>query len=584
MKKFYPKNNLNLNAIFTSLFLIACLSLPTAKATAQNNVQLVPLTFNNTQNLLLPPSRTHDQGPYILPQPFSITAEIRVDASSSQSNDWEHIIEVGGREFGYNCPFRLEIGREGIWYVAVGDGQTSVGEEFQGNWNYNVWTRILITYANGTLKFYENDQLIHQFVANKNVNAVQGSLIVGSYQGQDRFFNGELRNGNIVSGVSGSPSGTATFNLPPYLQLPNFEFNGQFSETMGVYQFPQAFSLETEVRIDASNQWRHLIEVGGKEFGWNAPLRLETGNEGQWYLAVGDGASYVEAEFPGFWNYGDWTKILITYFNGTIRFYEQGQLIQQFVANKNMGAVQGSLILGSYQGQDRFFQGGLRNARIVTQDLTPPGAATSGMWQKLTDISALQTGDQIALKALHYSNNGHTTPINQFLTLHKGNTEASEHVRAMKQAPDASATFEIEIIPSGPTESFVHAFRESFDPNPHYIKLILKASNGYYLRKSGSTPQNMIATGEKQSPNNWLPEVFFLTRAQPAGLFKFFGILRSYDDHINFRLEGPNYSTNLFKINMHAAYSNMQQGNLINLQAEGGGSPEIGHFEIFYKR
>jgi|GEM_PF-3097835 hypothetical protein len=154
------------------------------------------------------------------------------------------------------------------------------------------------------------------------------------------------------------------------LQLPDTEFNGQTSQTVSLFRLPQSFSFTAEVRIDASNQWRHLIEVGGREYTWHCPLRIEVGNQGQWYIAVGDGTSYVDADFQGSWSYGVWTKILFTYVNGVGKFYENDKLIKEFAINKNVGAVQGSLILGSYKGTERFFQGAIRNGRIVAGELT----------------------------------------------------------------------------------------------------------------------------------------------------------------------------------------------------------------------
>lgn len=160
--------------------------------------------------------------------------------------------------------------------------------------------------------------------------------------------------------------------------LPDLELNGQLSQNLGGYQLPQDFSFEAEVRVDASNQWRHLVEVGGVEYEWHCPLRIEVGNEGQWYIAVGDGGSYVDTDFQGSWQYGVWTKVLFTYVNGVGKFYENDVLIKEFVINKNVGAAPGSLIVGSFKGTERFFQGGIKNGRIVTGELTPGGGSGGG--------------------------------------------------------------------------------------------------------------------------------------------------------------------------------------------------------------
>ena len=158
--------------------------------------------------------------------------------------------------------------------------------------------------------------------------------------------------------------------------LPDLEMDGQTTQNLGAYTLPQDFSFEAEVRTDASDQWRHLVEVGGVEYVWNSPFRVEVGNEGEWYFCIGDGASYGEAYFSGSWRYGDWVKVLFTYVNGVGKFYENGVLLHEAVINKNV-ALSGSLIVGSLQGTQRFFQGGIKNGRIVAGELTP-GAASGG--------------------------------------------------------------------------------------------------------------------------------------------------------------------------------------------------------------
>ena len=178
----------------------------------------------------------------------------------------------------------------------------------------------------------------------------------------------------VLMGVVFCPLGDATAQGD--VVLPDLEMNGQMTQNLGQYTLPQDFSFEAEVRIDASNQWRHLVEVGGVEYVWNSPFRLEVGNEGEWYFCVGDGASYQEAYFSGAWRYGDWVKVLFTYVNGVGKFYENGVLLHEAAFNKNV-AIPGSLIVGSFQGDNRFFQGAMKNGRIVAGELAP-GSASGG--------------------------------------------------------------------------------------------------------------------------------------------------------------------------------------------------------------
>ena len=163
----------------------------------------------------------------------------------------------------------------------------------------------------------------------------------------------------------------------PLLPLPNpvtdpIVFDGNTSATVALGTLPASFTVSAEVRIDASSQWQHVIELGGLEHGMTgAPFRLEVGNEGQWYVAIGDGTSYAEATIPGAWTYGSWTPITVTYNQGVCKLYENGQLLHTFTADKDVTLAEGSLILGSYQGNQRYFQGGLRNVSITAGE-TPP--------------------------------------------------------------------------------------------------------------------------------------------------------------------------------------------------------------------
>ena len=93
------------------------------------------------------------------------------------------------------------------------------------------------------------------------------------------------------------------------------EFDGSTSSTVALGTLPASFTVSAEVRVGASSQWQHVIEFGGVEHGNDAPFRLEVGNEGQWYVAVGDGASFSAADIQGAWNYGSWTQITVTEFS-----------------------------------------------------------------------------------------------------------------------------------------------------------------------------------------------------------------------------------------------------------------------------
>ena len=151
------------------------------------------------------------------------------------------------------------------------------------------------------------------------------------------------------------------------VEIPDAEFDGGTSHTIGVVTLPPSVSFSAEVRVDASDQWRHLIEVGGKEHGWNAPFRLEVGEEGQWYLSLGDGSDYREASAYGSWTYGQWIDVRFTYAGGVARLFENGDQILELDAGMDITAVSGSTIVGSFQGETRFFEGAIRNAELTSE-------------------------------------------------------------------------------------------------------------------------------------------------------------------------------------------------------------------------
>ncbi|MEP0987358.1 LamG domain-containing protein [Ekhidna sp.] len=148
-------------------------------------------------------------------------------------------------------------------------------------------------------------------------------------------------------------------------------FSGSNTEIIGTSRLTSTFSFSADIKVDDSDQWRHLIELGAQEFNWYCPFRLEVGEEGQWYVAVGDGEDYIDAEVSGQWKYGEWVKVLFTYENGVAKLYENGNLIKKFSSPLDVTSKSGTLILGSNKGESRFFQGVIKNAQLVSAVITP---------------------------------------------------------------------------------------------------------------------------------------------------------------------------------------------------------------------
>ena len=328
-------------------------------------------------------------GHFQLPGSFEVHAEIRVNESAQ----WNHVIEIGGLEHGFNAPLRLEVGDEGQWYVAVGDGASFAEADFAGNWRYGDWVKIAFRYDGSVGSFYEYDDQggknhLGDLQADLNVSQVAGTMILGSHQGGSRYFSGAVRQMNVIH-LTGDYAGRFGLNMPGVV-----EFDGQTAYSLGSVTLPTQFYVTFDIRIDDSDEWDHVLEIGGLEHGFNAPLRLEVGDEGQWYVAVGDGASYLELETTGNWEYGQWRTVTFIYdglmgmliedtaggqprvsqgqvFESPMNSGEHHRLIGTLAPADRYNdpptdpaAVAGTLILGGFKGEDRFFNGAIRNLQL----------------------------------------------------------------------------------------------------------------------------------------------------------------------------------------------------------------------------
>ena len=142
-------------------------------------------------------------GQYGLPDVFSFRAQIKVlpKTDPRSTEKWRHIIEVGVAEYQWNAPFRLEVGDEGEWYVAVGDGTTYSDITINSGWKYNTDLYFLFAFANGEGKVYENGVLIGTLKTNLNISNRPGTVVVGSKTASNRFFEGSISNVSFQSGI-----------------------------------------------------------------------------------------------------------------------------------------------------------------------------------------------------------------------------------------------------------------------------------------------------------------------------------------------------------------------------------------------
>ena len=156
---------------------------------------------------------------------------------------------------------------------------------------------------------------------------------------------------------------------PLYAEPRQLEFDGQTSHLIEEqYTLPPSFYVRAHIRVDASEQWNHLLEVGSLEYEWNGPLRVEVGEEGEWYVSVGDGQTYSEISLRGNWAYGEWVLLEVEYKDGTIRLWENGEQLGSKEAGLQVDAVSGQLNIGNFARGGRNFKGALRNLHIRAID------------------------------------------------------------------------------------------------------------------------------------------------------------------------------------------------------------------------
>lgn len=144
----------------------------------------------------------------------------------------------------------------------------------------------------------------------------------------------------------------------------DFDGTNEYVVTSSSPSLTSSFTAECWFNAESSSQWKHLIEVGTTQ---NAALRMELGNEGQIYVAIGDGTAYTEADYTSTgWTLNTWNHLALVY-NGTTTasVYLNGSLVGAFACNKNINSAVGDLrIGGSSISGTRYFDGQIDEVRI----------------------------------------------------------------------------------------------------------------------------------------------------------------------------------------------------------------------------
>jgi hypothetical protein len=131
-----------------------------------------------------------------------VTVVLWVSIDTSQQ--WIHIIENGVVENTWHGGFRLEVGGEGVTYIAIGDSSAykdNAGNGILTGWKYNKWYHLGFTYDGETASHYHNGDETHTFNSNLDITKGVGTLIFGSMQGTQRFLDGRIDDVAIFNAV-----------------------------------------------------------------------------------------------------------------------------------------------------------------------------------------------------------------------------------------------------------------------------------------------------------------------------------------------------------------------------------------------
>ena len=122
-----------------------------------------------------------------------VTVVLWVSIDTSQQ--WVHLIENGVLENTWHGGFRLEVGGEGVTYIAIGDGSAykdNAGNGIPTGWKYEEWHHLGFTYDGKIARHYHNGDETHTFDSNLDITKGVGTLIFGSMQGTQRFLDGRI--------------------------------------------------------------------------------------------------------------------------------------------------------------------------------------------------------------------------------------------------------------------------------------------------------------------------------------------------------------------------------------------------------
>lgn len=211
-------------------------------------------------------------------------------------------------------------------------------------------------------------------------------------------------NGDIAQDTSGNDYNGELINEPEWVegkfgQALKFDGSTTYVNAGEVPLSSNSVSVSVWLYTETpSPGWTHVVENGLVEHTWNCAYRLEFGpSEGQFYIAIGDGAGYKDNNPDGVnigWKYGEWFHVVFTYDGSQGITYLNGTEVDSFESNLDISSGTGTLIFGSMQGADRFYNGILDEVVIFDVPLAEDDikSLTNGM----SNVMAVSPSSKLA--------------------------------------------------------------------------------------------------------------------------------------------------------------------------------------------
>lgn len=209
---------------------------------------------------------------------------------------------------------------------------------------------------------------------------IQPVVSLASSETNANYYLRDNSDNSVIQGpVSGTGSGVSfasetlhaskTYNVLAQRAITSgaMNFDNESSEYLNagsLIHTSNSFTIEMWAKVNSSDQWDHVIENGGVQYNFGANYRFELGNQGELFFGMSDGSSSTDITISAGWTYGNWYHWAISYDGTTLRVYQDGVQVGSKTASVSISGRSGTLLMGSYRGSERYFDGTLDEVRI----------------------------------------------------------------------------------------------------------------------------------------------------------------------------------------------------------------------------